>query len=128
MAVVVDEFGSTAGLVTLQDVLEELVGEVENELQTTEQLPMPLGGGSMTLDGSENIRDLESQFDLKLPREEGFETLGGFVLAQLQHIPRTGDSFDFEGRKFTVLNMQGHRVGEVRVEPIASPEEGKEIA
>src|SRR5215472_200648 len=90
LAVVVDEFGSTAGLVTVEDVLEQLVGEIEDEFDITEPRLAP-GASSMTLDGSVNIRDLESQYQIVLPRDEGFETLAGFVLTQLQKIPRPGD-------------------------------------
>ena len=89
LAVVVDEFGSTAGLVTVEDVLEQLVGEIEDEFDVSQQ-PLSPGAASMTLDASINIRDLESQYHIELPRDEGFETLAGFVLAQLQKIPVAG--------------------------------------
>ena len=81
LAVVVDEFGSTAGVVTVEDVLEQLVGEIEDEFDISEPSFAP-GAASMTLDGSVNIRDLESQYHIVLPRDEGFETLGGFVLSR----------------------------------------------
>ena len=86
LAVVVDEFGSTAGVVTVEDVLEQLVGEIEDEFDVSEK-PLAPGASSMMLDGSVNIRDLESQYHIALPRDEGFETLAGFVLAHLQKIP-----------------------------------------
>jgi CBS domain containing-hemolysin-like protein len=70
----------------------------------------------MVLDGSANIRDLESQYQMTLPRDEGFETLAGFVMARLQKIPVTGESFDYDGRRFTVLEMDDHRVVKVRIE------------
>ncbi len=115
LAVVVDEFGSTAGLVTVEDVLEQLVGEIEDEFDISEQ-PLVAGATSMTLDGSASIRDLESQYHIALPRDEGFETLGGFVLAQLQKIPQTGDSFEHDGRRYTVATMDGLRVDSVKIE------------
>ena len=70
----------------------------------------------MELDGAVPIRDLETQYQLRLPRDEGFETLGGFVLARLQRLPRTGDSFEFEGRRYTVLEMDGRRIARVRID------------
>lgn len=70
----------------------------------------------MTLDGSVNIRDLESQYHIMLPRDEGFETLGGFVLSRLQKIPVVGDSFEYEGRRYSVATMDGLRVESVRIE------------
>jgi CBS domain containing-hemolysin-like protein len=119
MAIVVDEFGSTAGLVTVQDVLGQLVGQVEEEFEAEQPLPLP-AAGSMTLDAADNIRDLENLYEIKLPRDEGFETLGGFVVSRLQRIPQSGDSFEYGGKKFTVTRMEGHRVGQVRVEVLQS--------
>jgi CBS domain containing-hemolysin-like protein len=121
MAVVVDEFGSTAGVVTAEDVLEELVGEIEDEFDVEERTVVTQTGGSMILEGADNLRDLETQYELKLPRDQGFETLGGFVISELQRIPHSGDSFEFENRKFTVLKMEGHRVGQVRVDSVPQP-------
>jgi CBS domain containing-hemolysin-like protein len=115
LAVVVDEFGSTAGLVTVEDVLEQLVGEIEDEFDVGEA-PFTPGAATMTLDGSVNIHDLDSQYHIKLPRDEGFETLAGFVLTQLQKIPAVGDSFEYDGRRYTVATMDGLRVESVRIE------------
>lgn len=117
LAVVVDEFGSTAGVVTVEDVLEQLVGEIEDEYDTAPEVLRP-GATAMVLDGGTNIRDLESQFQLRLPRDEGFETLAGFVLSRLQRIPSPGDKFEYEGRRYTVLDMQGHRIGNVKIEQV----------
>jgi CBS domain containing-hemolysin-like protein len=122
LAVVVDEFGSTAGVVTVEDVLEQLVGEIEDEFDIAEPQFAP-GAKSMTLDAAVNIRDLESQYHLALPRDEGFETLAGFVLAQLQRIPKVGDSFEYEGRRYTVISMDGLRVDSVRIETSETHEE-----
>jgi CBS domain containing-hemolysin-like protein len=119
LAVVVDEFGSTAGVVTVEDVLEQLVGEIEDEFDI---IPQPLTpGSSMVLDGSVTIRDLETTYQLPLPKDEGFETLAGFVLTKLQRVPKKDDSIEFEGRRYTVEEMDGMRVAKVRVETVASP-------
>ncbi|MGC2195605.1 MAG: hemolysin family protein [Terriglobales bacterium] len=117
LAVVVDEFGSTAGVITVEDVLEQVVGEIEDEFD----IPPGTQPGidqetSLLLEGSVNIRDLESQYQLVLPNEAGFETLAGFVLARLQKIPTVGDSFEFEGRRYTVEEMEGHRIAKVKIE------------
>src|SRR5260370_2857504 len=116
LAVVVDEFGSTVGVVTVEDVLEQVVGELEDEFDVDESPPLSLAGGAMVLDGAENIRDLETNYELKLPRDEGFETLGGFVVSPVQRIPTTESSAEADGRKFIVVKMEGHRVGLVRIE------------
>ncbi len=115
LAVVVDEFGSTVGVVTVEDVLEQLVGEIEDEFDVAGLAPLK-AGATMVLEGSANILDLESQYQLSLPRNQGFETLAGFVLARLQKIPVAGDVFDYEGRRFTVVEMDGHRITKVRIE------------
>lgn len=120
LAVVVDEFGSTAGLVTVEDVLEQIVGEIEDEFDVEPRPLFPRGAGTMVLDGSDNIRDLEHQYQLNLPRDQGFETLAGFVLARLQKIPRGGESFEFDRWRFTVLETTGHRVAKVKVETLPS--------
>jgi CBS domain containing-hemolysin-like protein len=118
LAIVVDEFGSTTGLVTVEDVLEQLVGELEDEFDVAQKPVVSLASGAVVLDGSFNIRDLEVQYDIVLPRDQGFETLAGFVMAQLGRIPRGGETFDFDGRRFTVLQMEGRRIGRVKVESV----------
>jgi len=119
LAVVVDEFGSTAGVITVEDILEQLVGEIEDEFDAPppEQPALP-GKLALVLEGSFGIRDLESQYQLSLPRDSGFETLAGFVLARLQKIPRVGDSFDYEGHRFSVEEMEGHRIAKVQIEKL----------
>ena len=119
LAVVVDEFGSTAGVVTVEDVLRQIVGEMEDEYDAAKEPPLAaVGPNAAVLDGSENIHELEIEQGLRLPRDEGFETLAGFVMARLQRIPKRGDSFEYQGRRFTVLQMDGHRIAEVKVEPV----------
>ena len=115
LAVVVDEFGSTAGVVTVEDILELLVGEIEDEFDVAEPVFAP-SATSIVLNGAVNIRDLESQYHINLPRDEGFETLAGFVLSKLQRIPAPGDSFDFDGRRYTVVGMDGLRIDSVKIE------------
>jgi len=115
LAVVVDEFGSTAGVVSVEDVLEQLVGEIEDEFDDVTRTNHG-NPASLVLDAALNIRDLESQHNLRLPRDEGFETLAGFVTTQLQRIPRPGDSFVYQQRRYTVLEMEGRRVEAVKVD------------
>ncbi|HET9695276.1 MAG TPA: hemolysin family protein [Terriglobales bacterium] len=114
LAVVVDEFGSTAGVVTVEDTLEQLVGEIEDEFDIT---PQPLtAGSSMVLDGATTVRDLETLYQISLPRDEGFETLAGFVLAKLQRLPGAGDHVEDHGRRFTVEQMDGMRISKVKID------------
>ena len=120
LAVVVDEYGSTAGVVSVEDVLEQLVGEIEDEFDIVPRANLG-NPASLVLDAALNIRDLESQYNLRLPRDDGFETLAGFVVAKLQRIPKPGDSFLYQHRRFTVLEMEGRRVEAVKVDLIPDP-------
>ena len=122
LAIVVDEFGSIAGLVTVEDVLEQIVGEIEDEFDVSVQ-PRLMETGALILDGGANIRDLESHLHIRLPRDEGFETLGGFVMWRLGRLPHTGDVVEFEGKRYTVLQMQDRRVLQVKVESLTAAAE-----
>ncbi len=119
LAVVVDEFGSTVGMVTVEDVLEQIVGEIEDEFDVAQQPPLLMASGATVLNGSENLIDLETRHHLALPRDEGFETLAGFVFSRLGKIPVGGETVDYDGRRFTVLSMNGHRIEKVKVESVA---------
>jgi len=120
LAMVVDEFGSTAGVVSVEDVLEQLVGELQDEFDVATGQPEFDSNAPLVLDGAVNIRDLESQYEIALPQDEGFETLAGFVLSRLQKLPKGGESFEHEGRRFVVEKMEGHRIATVRIEPLKS--------
>jgi CBS domain containing-hemolysin-like protein len=115
LAMVVDEFGSILGLVTLEDILEQLVGEIHDEFDVVER-PLTLADGALIFDASLNVRDLETQYGIALPSDPAYETLGGFVLAQLGFIPRGGESFEFDTLRFTVLEMDRRRVARVKVQ------------
>lgn len=125
MALVVDEFGTVTGLVTVEDVLEQIVGEIEDEFD--ERLP-PIAhadAGPVELDGATSILDFASMYGVELPVNAGFETIAGYMLFQLGHIPQPGESVDFEGRRFTVMAMERNRIAKVRVETIPGAVEPK---
>ena len=112
MAMVVDEFGTIAGLVTLEDVIEQIFGEIEDEQDLARHLPSP-EAGIQDVDGGTNIRDLETQYGIELPVDAGFETLAGFLLFRLGRIPATGDHVQEGPRRFTVLLMERNRIARV---------------
>jgi putative hemolysin len=125
LAVVVDEFGSTAGVITVEDILEQLVGNIEDEFDVAPSEPALEDESVLVLEGSVNIRDLEAEYGLTLPRDAGFETLAGFILARLQRIPKLRDSFEYEGRRYTVEEIEGHRIAQVRIEKTSKVDEAE---
>jgi len=121
LAVVVDEFGSIAGVITIEDIVAQLVGQVQDEFDSLAVGPALVDAAVLVLEGSTSLRDLETEFDIKLPRNGGFETVAGFVLARMQKIPRPGEAVEFEGRRFTVVQMDDHRVAKVKIEKLQIP-------
>ncbi|MDE3103543.1 MAG: HlyC/CorC family transporter [Acidobacteriota bacterium] len=119
IAVVVDEFGSTVGIVTAEDALEQIVGELEDEFDIASRSTPYNTAGVLQLDGSASLRDLTNQMQWVFPRDTGVETLAGFLLLHLGHIPRVNEYVDYEGRRYTVAEMTGHRISRVRIEPLA---------
>jgi putative hemolysin len=122
MAIVVDEFGSTVGLVTAEDAIEQLTGELEDEFDDPARPVLANAQGTLVLEGSANLRDLETQMQWSLPREGGVETLAGFMLTRLGHIPKVEETVEYENRRLTVVEMEGRRIAKIRVDPIEKPE------
>ena len=120
MAMVVDEFGSILGLVTLEDILEQVVGEVHDEFDVVER-PLTLADGAVVFDAALNVRDLDTQYNIALPEDPAYATVGGFVLDQLGFIPRGGETFEFGNYRFSVVEMDGKRVARVKIERVHPP-------
>lgn len=115
MAVVVDEFGSILGLVTMEDILEQLTGEIHDEFDVVER-PLTLADGAVIFDAALSVRDLDAQYNISLPEDAAYATVGGFVLDQLGFIPRGGESFEYGNFRFTVVEMDGRRVARVKIQ------------
>ncbi len=128
MALVVDEFGTVTGLVTLEDLLQEIFGDVGDEHDEVRPAPSHQDR-ALQLDGSTSIRDLETRYNLVLPGEAGFETLAGFLLLQFGYIPKVKDSIEYGGRRFTIIEMDRNRIAKVlveKLEPKEQPEPAKQ--
>ncbi len=122
MAIVVDEYGSTVGLVTAEDAIEQLTGELEDEFDDPARPVLANAQGTLVLEGSANLRDLETQMHWSLPREGGVETLAGFMLTRLGHIPKVGETVEYENRRLAVVEMEGRRIAKIRVDKLENPE------
>lgn len=118
MAIVVNEYGSVEGLVTMEDLVEEIVGEIQDEVERGERPVERLKDGSMVVDASLSIRDLKDDYGLSLPESSEYETLGGFFLSQIQSIPRGGEIIQYGKHKFTIVDMAERRIAKVKVEKI----------
>lgn len=115
MALVIDEYGGVSGLVTMEDLIEEIVGDIRDEYDV-ESPVIQLSDGALLIDASISIRDLEDDYQIKIPESTEYETLGGFLLAALQRIPKIGDVVEVEGKKITISEIVGQRISKVRLE------------
>jgi magnesium and cobalt exporter, CNNM family len=115
MAIVVDEYGSVAGLVTIEDLVEEIVGDIQDEYDREENLYEKVTQFEYIFNAKINIDDFNELMDTDL-ENEGYDTLGGFLLGQLDKIPVAGDTITFKNLTFTVLTTRGLRITKVKVE------------
>lgn len=116
-ALVVDEYGSLQGLVTLEDILEEIVGDITDELDTHVAGVYPQADGSYIVDGTVTVRDLNREFDWDLPDETDYSTIAGLVIFESRHIPEVGQTFTFFGIRFEILKRQRHQIATLRLTP-----------
>jgi putative hemolysin len=114
LAIVLDEYGGTAGIVTLEDLVEELIGEIRDEYDVEEGPSRKLRGGEMEVDGLLNLDDFAEQTGVELP-EGPYETVAGYLLAALGHLPDEGESVEVSGRKLAVTQLDGRRIARVWV-------------
>jgi CBS domain containing-hemolysin-like protein len=122
MALVVDEFGTVTGLVTLEDVLEQVFGEVPDEHDDIRPQPSHLDK-VLQLDGNISLRDLETRYNIVLPSEAGFETLAGFLLFRIGRIPKVKDTVVYNNRRFVITKMDRNRIATVLLEKIDPAEQ-----
>jgi putative hemolysin len=115
MALVVDEYGGISGLVTIEDLIEEIVGEIRDEYDI-ESPVIELSDGTVLIDASISLRDLKEDHHIQLPESPEYETLGGFLMTTLQKIPQAGDRVEIEGKRIKIVEMVGQRISKVKLE------------
>ena len=129
MAMVIDEYGGTAGLVTIEDVLEEIVGEIHDEHDSDDEEQPTLttiDGSRAEVDGRYHIDDLNEQLSLAIPEDEEFDTVAGFVLHVLGHVPNEGESFEANDARFTAIVTTPTHIKRIAVELLVpSPANGE---
>jgi len=128
IAIVVDEYGGTAGLVTIEDLLEEIVGEIRDEYDVESESVVDEGNGRFVFSGKVDVDEIAHRLDVHIERE-GFETVGGYLLSHLGRVPTVGERFDIDGLRVEVLDAERRRVNKVRIvkheEPVeAEPSHG----
>lgn len=116
IAVVLDEYGGTAGIVTIEDILEELVGEIADEYEDIpEESVRQIDDNTIEADARVYIDDLNEDFELNLPDDEDYDTIGGFVFSHLGYIPKTGASFEYNDLKFTITQAEARRIKRIKI-------------
>jgi CBS domain containing-hemolysin-like protein len=113
MAIVVDEYGGTAGLVTVEDLLEEIVGEIRDEYDVESETVTDEGNGSFVFSGKVSVDEVRDRLNVEIERE-GFETVGGYLLSQLGRMPYVGETIDIDDLSFEVLEVERRRITKVR--------------
>ena len=116
LAIVVDEYGGTAGLVALEDLIEELVGEIVDEFDYEEPMIEALASGAARVNGKASLSSLEELLGTQLP-EGDWSTVGGLIFNTLGHVPAAGETLEVDGHRLIVERMQGRRIARIRIEP-----------
>jgi putative hemolysin len=119
IAVVLDEYGGTAGIVTIEDILEELVGEIVDEYEETPQQEFKrIDETTVDIDARMHIDDLNEEFDIALPEEEDYDTVGGFVFSHLGYIPKTGETFEHKGLEIAITAAETRKIIRIKIQKI----------
>ena len=127
LAIVVDEYGGTAGIVTLEDLIEEVIGDIRDEYDVEGDDPLRYHGGEVEADGLLNLDEVRAVTGVDLP-EGPYETLAGYVMACLGHVPRVGEAVEVDGHRLEVSELDNRRIARVRVVPLVTEDELEESA
>jgi len=123
LAVVLDEYGGTAGVVTIEDILEEIVGEITDEYEPPQAEPLQrIDERTIEVDARYDVDELNDQCNLHIPEDEAYETIGGFAFSKLGSIPHTGQTFDHENLHFTIIDAGQRKINRLRIEIAEQPD------
>jgi CBS domain containing-hemolysin-like protein len=118
-AIVVDEYGGTAGMVTIEDLLEEIVGEIRDEYDVESEPIVDEGNGRFVVSGKVSMHEVAQRLNVEIERE-GFETVGGFLLSYVGRVPAVGERFDVDGLNVEVLESERRRINKVRISRLSA--------
>jgi putative hemolysin len=124
MVIVVDEYGGTAGLITLEDLIEEIIGDIQDEYDIHEEAEfVQEGPDTFTVDAGITLTDFNDLLNVELSKEDS-DTLGGFIFTELGHVPEPGETLDYQNLNFTITSLDGRRIRKVSVirKPVSTPE------
>ncbi|WP_321473615.1 hemolysin family protein [uncultured Paludibaculum sp.] len=122
VALVVDEFGTVSGLVSIEDVFEQIFGEIEDEFDLQTPPPLPEEDEDFEVDGATSLLDLETQYGVVVPQGDAYETVAGYLLFRLGRIPSVGDATEYDGRRYIVTQMDFNRIVRVRIDRLGTEE------
>jgi putative hemolysin len=122
LAIVMDEYGGTAGIVTLEDLIEEVIGDIRDEYDAPDAGALRTKAGQVEADGLLNLDEVREQTGVELP-EGPYETLAGYVMAALGHVPKKGEAVEVDGHRLEVSQLDGRRIARVRVTAVPKQED-----
>jgi CBS domain containing-hemolysin-like protein len=125
IAIVVDEYGGTAGLVTIEDLLEEIVGEIRDEYDVETEPIVDEGNGRFVFKGKVDVDEVAQRLNVDIERE-GFETVGGYLLTHLGRVPAVGEQVDIDGLHVEVLDVERRRINKVRISKLSTAEDAED--
>lgn len=127
MAIVLDEYGGTAGLVTVEDIVEEVVGEIRDEYDRVVEVPLrKVDSNTIEVDAKVHIEDINEALGVELPEDDEYDTIGGFLFSQMGKVPAAGDTFTSHSVEFTILEADERRIKNLRIEALRSAEAEQE--
>jgi len=126
LAFIVDEFGNMEGILTLEDILEEIVGDIQDEYDVKEEAWfVPLSPGAFLIKGAAAVKDINERLPLRIPENAGYTTLAGFFLYEFGRLPREKDALVYDGRRFIVERMNKRHISQIHVEPLDAETEAR---
>ncbi|QIW10034.1 transporter associated domain-containing protein [Francisella sp. LA112445] len=123
IAIVVDEYGAISGLITIEDVLEEIVGDIEDEFDTTSENIVKIANNKFIIDATTSIEDFNEYFNTQIDDDNDYDTVAGMIIQTLEYLPQKGDSIILEGLKFTIQEADNRKIIKVLIEKLKNDEE-----